>query len=324
MRRKPKMTAEALVQKMRDEKGITFDYKSEQEAIDYLKNINNYFRTASYRKNFEKYKEGPNKGKYIRLDFGCLTELSTLDMYYRYLMYKMCIDIEHALKVYIVNYFESQTQLDEYQIVKNFLNKPSNNYIKKNISRYHQETSYMNGLTDKYFAFDNNNELVKWSHCPVWVFIEVLTFGDFLKFYFYCQEQEAAPLHKFVLLKDNNILNLIRNLRNACAHNNCTFENLSTGTTNPPAKISQFVAKMDIGSNSRRKKLTVRPILEFVSLLLVFDEIVSVNIKQHRYKELKDLFENRMLKNIDIMKNNDLLRSNYNFVKKIIQSVIYS
>ena len=46
---KPMMTSEQLVAKMRDEKGVTFKYTSEEKAKTYLTDINNYLRTAAYR-----------------------------------------------------------------------------------------------------------------------------------------------------------------------------------------------------------------------------------------------------------------------------------
>ena len=66
---KPKLTSHQLVKKMEIEKGIQFKYTSEAEAENYLSNINNYLRTAAYRKNFQYYRNGPNIGKYIHLDF---------------------------------------------------------------------------------------------------------------------------------------------------------------------------------------------------------------------------------------------------------------
>lgn len=48
---KPKLTAKQLVTKMKVEKGISFSKFSEKRAEKYLFDINNYLRTASYRKN---------------------------------------------------------------------------------------------------------------------------------------------------------------------------------------------------------------------------------------------------------------------------------
>jgi hypothetical protein len=51
---KPKLSAEQLVDKMKSEKGITFQYISEQEAVEFLQRKNNYFRLAAYRNNYDK------------------------------------------------------------------------------------------------------------------------------------------------------------------------------------------------------------------------------------------------------------------------------
>ena len=49
-----------------------------------------------------------------------------------------------------------------------------------------------------------------------------------------------------------------------------------------------------INSNQRKKKLSCRPMLEFVCLLYVYNLVVSDKVKYHRIKELKDLFFKRM------------------------------
>lgn len=99
---KPMMTSEQLIAKMRDEKGITFKYTSEEKAKTYLTDINNYLRTAAYRQNYQKHTCGKNKGKYIKLDFAYLQEMSTVDMHFRFIVNRMCLDIEQALKVKLI------------------------------------------------------------------------------------------------------------------------------------------------------------------------------------------------------------------------------
>lgn len=88
---------------MKEVKGITFNYISNQDAEHYLDYINNYFRTACYRKSFEKYTSGENKGKYIGLDFLHFQEFSTIDMHLRHLIsntvsrYRTCIVSRHDI-----------------------------------------------------------------------------------------------------------------------------------------------------------------------------------------------------------------------------------
>lgn len=118
---KPKQSAQQLIDMMKNTKGITFKYMSEIDAEKYLININNYLRTAAYRKNYQKHSKGVNKGKYINLDFAYLKELSTLDMHFRFLVSKMCSDIEHDVKVQILKDIESNTSTDGYDLVNTLL-----------------------------------------------------------------------------------------------------------------------------------------------------------------------------------------------------------
>lgn len=60
IKNKPKLTSSQLVQKMKTDKGITFNFFSETRAKKYLFNENNYLRTAAYRKNYQKYLNGQN------------------------------------------------------------------------------------------------------------------------------------------------------------------------------------------------------------------------------------------------------------------------
>ena len=114
---KPKQTAHQLIQKMNSEKGISFKYTSKSQAETYLTDVNNYLRTAAYRKNYQKHTKCINTGKYINLDFAYLQELSTIDMHFRFIISKMCLDIEHALKVQILKDIENNPNTDGYDIV---------------------------------------------------------------------------------------------------------------------------------------------------------------------------------------------------------------
>ena len=62
---KPKKSARELVEMLRDEKGVLFNLMTEADAENYLSVKNNYLRTASYRKNYDKHTTGENEGKYI-------------------------------------------------------------------------------------------------------------------------------------------------------------------------------------------------------------------------------------------------------------------
>ena len=304
---KPKQTAPQLIAKMKS-KGITFKYTTEEKAAEYLTDKNNYLRTAAYRKNFQKYNNGSNIGKYISLDFSYLQELSTIDMHFRFLISKMCLDIEHDLKVRMLKDIETDPTTDGYDIVNTFLSQ--NSYIVGKLEAT-SASPFTSDLIHKYFTIQrvynpqkrkNENKITDYDDCPAWVLLEMLTFGDFIRFYeFYYFTRTYTKI-------SSPIINLVKSLRNGTAHNNCILADLAHGTSRAPGEISRAIAQISsINKTQRQKKLSCRPMLEFVALLYTYNSIVSDKVKYHRTQELKDLFYNRMAEKKEFFQKNELI-----------------
>ena len=319
---KPKCLPTQLVKKMRDEKGITFIYVSETDAATFLEVKNNYIRTAAYRKVYPKYTAGTNAGKYIGLDFGCLKELSILDMHYRFLVEEMCSDIERALCEKINKMIDNDQNTDGYEIVKNFLN--ANTDIVATISRA-STSPHTGALIQKYFTVSlvpNSRRsgsyiqsITAYDDCPAWVLTEVMTFGDIIRFYYYyCNNYNVRST------ESRGILNTIRMLRNGAAHNNCLLSDLSSASSTPPTPLVN--ALMRFGTLTRtqiNKKLCIRTVEEFVALMYEYDRLVIDEVRKHRIEQLKDLFFTRFLEKKDFFVNNQSLVSTYEFCRKVIE-----
>ena len=320
---KPKLTSSQLVQKMKADKGITFNLVSEANAQKYLFNENNYLRTASYRKNYQKYLNGQNKGKYISLDFGCLKKLAEIDSLLRAELSAACFDLEHDLKIRLLKDSEKNPKDDGYKIVDNFLK--ANPYVVEKLESS-CTSPFTTNLLNKYFTVSNvynaqkhRNEykITAFDDCPVWVFLELITFGDFIKFNeFYYRVMKIKELLGVPVLK------MLKNLRNACAHNNCLIADLQIGTTFIPGELGNFLSTIStIGKNQRKKKMSCLPVLEFVSVIYSLKEIAAkTELSKHRRK-LKKLFEKRMVKHKDYFKGNDIIKSNYDFALKVLQAL---
>ena len=310
---KPMLSAHDLVEKLKTQKGIKFENMSEQEAEDYFLNVNNYLRTASYRKNFSKYECGTNRGKYINLDFACLKDLSSIDFHLREIILKICIDIEHDLKIQLLKDIESHG-LDGYSIVDNFLEE---NYFIINEIASKRTSAYTADLIDKYFVFVRDaagKRIVDSYDCPIWVLVEILSFGEFIKLYEFYYKSVEGPI-------DPKLLHSVKSLRNACAHNNCLIYDLHTGNSKASSLIKREISRIEgLSKDSRKKRLSSRFIMEFVTLLYVHKKVTSCKIRTKRAQELLDLFENRMKRHQDYYKDNDLLMSSYKFLYTIIKS----
>ena len=104
---KPRLSLDEQIQHLKD-KGILFNIMDEDSAKQYLKYNNNYYKLTSFRKNYDKHPGGENKGKYIRLEFAYLVDMSIIDMRLRYRVVEMALDIEHHTKLQLLR------KIDEY------------------------------------------------------------------------------------------------------------------------------------------------------------------------------------------------------------------
>lgn len=322
---KPKKTAHELIEMLRDEKGVTFELMSEAGAENYLSYKNNYLRTASYRKNYDKHSTGDCEGKYINLDFAYLTELSTLDMYLRSHILPMCIDVEHAMKVKIVSAIEANPSEDGYSICDEFLDKYP--HIRESIEEK-ADSIFTGELIDKYFNLcyvykivdvDGNSNVrtrIQSYDCPVWVLVEIIGFNSLIKFiqFYNSKYPNSVPL-------DSNILNPIRSLRNACAHNNCLLNNMRPCNTQPSAKISSFVAGIStVAKEERKKKLTCRPLFEFTCLMYLYKNVVCESVQERRFKELKKFTDERLFEHYDYFSSNQIISTSLAYIKKVVDN----
>ena len=323
---KPKRSSRELVKMLREDKGVSFEIMSEADAEHYLCAKNNYLRTASYRKNYAKHTSGEKAGKYIHLDFAYLAELSALDMHFRSHILPMCIDIEHALKVKVISAIESNPNEDGYSICDEFL--AENPTIRDSIEEK-ADSIFTGELIDKYFqlclVFHSSSSgitsartRILSSDCPVWVFVEIISFHTLIKFIqFYNRKYpDAIPL-------DTKIVNPVRSLRNACAHNNCLFNNMRPCDTHPTATISHFVSAIPtIAKEERKKKLRCRPLFEFTCLMYLYENTVSEQVRSHRMQELKDWVDNRLFKYSDYFEDNQIISTCFAYIKKIVDNQV--
>ena len=301
-------------------KNIKFERISEKDAENYLRNNNNYYNLTSYKNNFEKYfVNGIFIDKYIDLDFSYLKDLSIIDHRLRLILFKMIIDIEHYLKIKILNTVEFIDEEDGYRIVNQYLEqdfynakfpkKVHNSIFKKVGSEYYQK------IFSKY-DLDKDKKL---ENIPIWEFLEIITFGELVNFYdFYTNEYKLKDENK-----DVYILRDIVKLRNAVAHNNCILSELNTKKNKyPPSyKIIQFLNNCDIGKDTRSKKLSNSRIRQITYTLYMFNEIVtSDGIKNNVKKDINELFFDRIIKHKEYYNNNELLKSIYCYFKKIIEN----
>lgn len=244
------------------ERGITFNKISEFDAEEYLRRNNNFFKLRSYRKNFIK-RRGSNQ--YVNLDFFELIDLAVIDSYLRNILLKMSLNIEHFSKVAllcrlsestlintdIIDEYITQLNLDSMEALTADLNKNKNSI-------------YSQDLFDTYLTSNNFKSL------PVWVFIEMISFGQYLSFYKYCADK----------LDDKNLINnfylmlTVKNIRNASAHNTCIINDfISLKNFKPNFELTRNLSFL--GQANRKAQLKKIRVYHILAVLYTHKKLVS-------------------------------------------------
>lgn len=313
---KPMMKISNMVPYLKD-KNIKFECCLEQDAETYLKENNNYYNVTSYKNNFVKYQCGEFEGKYIDLDFAYLKDLSIIDYRTRLVLFKMIIDIEHYLKIRILNTIEEILEEDGYKIVNLYLEKDFND--KERPKRVHE--SIRKKVSNEYYKeifskYDLDKD-TKIENIPIWEFLEIITFGELINFFGF--------FTKFYILDDNKyifILREVNKLRNAVAHNSCVLCDLDKKDNmhRVDTLVINYLKDCGIGKENRNTKLSNSRIRQITYTLYMFNIIVtSEGIKYNIKKEIKKLFYNRIVLHKEYYNNNELLKSIYNYFDKIIE-----
>lgn len=320
MHAKPMLGVKDLIAHLQD-KGVQFSIMSEFDANAYLCNNNNFFKLTSYRKNYSKYTDGKNAGKYEHLDFAYLIELARIDVEVRHILLKMCLDIEHFLKVYLISFVENRvlsgTDEDGYKIVLDYISDANQASIVDRASNIQRRSAKVAGKLRQNLNNPYCGDLITkyQSDMPIWALVEIISFGDLLDIIDYCVDHYSMPLPI-----DRACLDRVRQIRNATAHNNCIINDLRPCQNGPktPQFITAFVGSAGIGKNMREKKLSNSRINQIVHLFYAYNKIVtSTNTRTNRINELRELLDTRIVEHSDYFVKNDLLTSTYDFFLKL-------
>lgn len=282
-------------------KGISFKFISENEAADYLDNNITYYKVRSYRKNFKKDRDG----KYINLDFGHLIDLSLIDLEFRRILLDMSLNIEHAFKLEIIKTLVHNKPGDGYYLVKNFLGLYPD-IVKSLDSQKH--TPYNQDLFIKFKTIYS---------MPMWAILELLSFSQLILLAKYSSDY----LSDKKLKKLANQMYDIKDIRNACAHDNCLLNDLTSKERlhKPSFIVTKGLGDLKISKSSRENKLSNIRVYQITALLLFHKRLVKNILIQRKIAKNLHQFKTRLFKNHSYTTNTHI-SSFFNYLTKLIDN----
>lgn len=295
LHKKRKLSIDEILLDMKA-KGITFKYISDEKAKKYLLENTYYFKFKSYAKD---YKKNVAKGKYIGLDFSYLQDLARLDMRFRELVFKMTVDIEHFIKVQILAESQKNSNDDGYKVVADFLDK--NDDIKQNIESHSNNTGYSSALIQH-----NIDDL------PIWVFVEIISFGELTKFYAYYNSQFPITANISAYLWS------IRIMRNAAAHNSCILNRLTEYFDESKINYSlrdSIKRTLPFINSKKLKHYLMNPVMQdFLDILMVFKFLDKTQLVLNKRLKEFEVFLRRCRKHASYYKTNNEIIAFYAFL----------
>lgn len=292
------LKTEQLIDKLKN-KGVTFQECTVEDAISFLNEHNYYVKVTAYKTNFHKH-----NGKYVGLDFMALKDLSIIDMYLRRWVIGASLNVEHSLKVNVLKDIQEKN-IDEFSIVSEYVAEYPRIVTELDNRR---STAYVKTLSGKYTH----------PNYPIYVFLEVIPFGEFVNFYkYYCSKYQYCGFNCTLLYS-------IKNIRNAAAHSNCVIHDLTNKNGLYNSYLVSRVVELlpDIKKRTIQNRLKNNCVQDFISLLIAVNDVIkSDDLKNHCLREIKELFDGRMISNKDLYKSSTSVQQMYDFCKEIVHNV---
>lgn len=307
MQTSKKMTAKDLVEHLKVNKGILFNITKEDEAIEFLTKHTYYVKLTSYRANYEKCVSGENIGKYTNLEFAYLQELSRIDRDFRKIVLDLCLNIEHEIKVELLNDVVANDKEDGYNIVQCFLQQNANKNVSDSNQMY-SKSPYVRKLIAKY------GDLI-----PAWAFCETITFGNLCTF---CQFYNKKYPNRLKFRID--FLFPIRDIRNAAAHSNCVICNLREQNNKMNNEMGNVVKQLipSMSKSQRQMMLRNKPIHDFLVLIYFYKTYMqNDSLKNDGIKMVNDFFDKRIIEHKDYFQGNQKLVGICRFVKTFLKNI---
>lgn len=287
----PKKSFKQLIDSL-DKKGVKFNKTTKEDASLILRDINYYYKLTVYKRNFRRDKSD----KFVNLEFSYLTDLASMDMRLRYILLTATLDIEHALKTFLITKITENTDVDGFDVVRSFFHSTTDSFYKLDKDIILENVKNKSNYQYKLYE---THKLAP----PAWVLMEVINFGDFLRFFeFYF---EKYPTEEFKVASLMGVLNGVKRIRNAAAHNNAfLFDLANSDIKNVSSYFKSYAENRGIGELFYK----CNKVHDVLCVFYIHETFVKgKGSRKHRVEEFKELTTKSIERFSYMDKDNDIL-----------------
>lgn len=306
---KPKLTVDEQLARLR-QKGVTFKICNIDEARCFLENESYWFKIAAYRILYDKQIDGEHVGQYINLEFAYLVDLADIDKCLRQTLLPMTLDVEHYAVAQVERIVSEREDEDGYSIVVDYWNgltAEDRMYRTNEIKRLERDY-YCSELIERYR-----------DDMPVWVFMELMTFGAFIDFYLFC----ANRWNDKRMRQNHYVLRTVKSVRNACAHSSSIISTFGRADGrehfNVNIKVLEALENAGISKSVRAKRMRNAAMRQIATLMYAYSHFVSSDIDRMRARKSLRRLQERMDEHAIYYIKNNMITSAFGFLKKVFQ-----
>ncbi len=307
----PLLSIDEQIEQMKQQ-GITFNLCSEDEARGYLSNRTYYFKLRSYRTLFIKRVGGKRDGQYINLDFGHLRALASLDRDLRYALLPLTLDVEHAARTKLMRNVAERAEEDGYTVCADYmrdLNHDERRRRKGDVGQLDKDI-YCQALLAKY-----GKDPAK---MPLWVLLEVFSFGSFIDLYLYC----SVRWDDDKMANEHYLLRQAKSVRNACAHSSGIINGFREvdDSVATDQNVEKALAKTTLSHRVRTSRMENPRIKQIATLMYQHSMTITEGKGRKNAVESMQQLKGRMAEVMDLMPKNDAVVSSLTFLTVLIDS----
>lgn len=282
------------------EMNISFNNIDEKSAIDIMQHQYSYSKLISFSCVFEKYNQDPSRlGKFVSLDFFQLYALAEIDSFLSKLVMIMCLDIERIIKSTIAFDANNVDSIDSF--FSDYL-KQDNSFLQKTY------------CSDNISIIKNEYNDKSIEEIGFYGFIDIIQFGTLLRvvnsFYntFVFDGSLIPPLQK--------CFESIKTIRNLVAHNHSLLNKLNIRSHYRVNKVSSYLGKKGIKHKTLSTNMSIGIIHD---LCCLFYTVHFLSIETEYYKKMFGYLDSYYCQKYSVLfQNNDSLKSNYYYIKKVL------
>lgn len=153
---------------------------------------------------------------------------------------------------------------------------------------------------------------------PIWVLMELFSFGSFIDLYLFCAERwgDEGMGHEHYMLRQ------VKSVRNACAHSSDILNGIGAvdTTVGTDAAVMDALAKAGISHRVRTAKMKNPRIRQIATLLYLHAQLVPEGSGKRSSSCGLMALQKRLSGMCELVPTNDLVRSSLAFLAKLIDS----